>query len=327
MAENSQGVLESLLPQREGMIMDLVEEAGIDVSPWKVRKDGLAVQNPRANPNYCYEWAFGGNGEPTALCVWHSSLGNPDGPVFYEDSLRAHALKLDLIAIDRTNPPHVKSRARDQGKRARNFDSLLQRAFRTSKSIRVVILTGEPRSMAELGWDTSKVKYRRLDSELWYAHFYRDDDGSFRLVRGIPLEVLTQDKDEVEPKAIFVDQFSLPEPPEKRDSTGSTFVRSQEVRRNVLARAQGICECCGLHGFRTLNETIYLETHHVISLSENGPDIEWNVVAICPNDHRRAHCAEDRLAIRDELIAKLVKRYPNARPNLAALLELSDARS
>jgi 5-methylcytosine-specific restriction protein A len=31
----------------------------------------------------------------------------------------------------------------------------------------------------------------------------------------------------------------------------------------------------------------YLETHHVISLSEQGPGKVTNVIALCPNDHRR----------------------------------------
>jgi 5-methylcytosine-specific restriction protein A len=49
-----------------------------------------------------------------------------------------------------------------------------------------------------------------------------------------------------------------------------------------------------------------LETHHVVPLSENGPDHPANVVAICPKDHRRAHYAVDREEIAIRLTARLV---------------------
>jgi 5-methylcytosine-specific restriction protein A len=54
---------------------------------------------------------------------------------------------------------------------------------------------------------------------------------------------------------------------------------------------------------------IYLETHHVVPLSEKGVDHEWNVVALCPNDHREAHHGERRDAIRTRLLAMLAEVY------------------
>ena len=47
--------IESLRPKAPGMIMDMVSDAGIDVTPWSVTKDGAAVKNPRANPSYTYD--------------------------------------------------------------------------------------------------------------------------------------------------------------------------------------------------------------------------------------------------------------------------------
>ena len=164
--------IESLRPKAPGMIMDMVSDAGIDVTPWSVTKDGAAVKNPRANPSYTYDWAFGGDSEPTALCVWHRSISLSSGLILFEDNLRELALKLDLVAIDRTKPSDVKSRARSQAKRARNFDLLLQRAFRKSMPIRLILLEGDDHPDADLGWETSKVKYRSLDTELWYVHSY-----------------------------------------------------------------------------------------------------------------------------------------------------------
>lgn len=50
----------------------------------------------------------------------------------------------------------------------------------------------------------------------------------------------------------------------------------------------------------------------MIHLSDKGPDIEWNVVALCPNDHRRAHHGDDQDAIRGQLITLLITRFPGA---------------
>jgi 5-methylcytosine-specific restriction protein A len=311
-------LLESLRPRSEGMIMDLVAAAGIDVSSWAMKQDGTVVKNPRANPNYCYEWAFGGNGQPTALCVWHSSLEVSDDSISYEDSLRQHALALDVLAIDRSKPTEVRARSRDQAKRARNFDSLLQKACRKSERVRVVLLFGQPRAEAEIGWETSKVQFRSLDTESWYVDSYRDGDGTFRLLRGLPPPI---EPNAAELQPAFVDQFVVPEIADRQKTTGTAYPRSPQVRQAVLNRAKGICEYCKKLGFTTASGAVYLETHHVIPLSENGPDIEWNLVAICANDHRCAHFGSDSGAIRDQLIQTLLKMFPGAKRPLGELLK------
>lgn len=303
-------LLELLKPSKPGTVMDLVADAGIDVSPWTVRQDGKTVANPRANPKYCYEWAFGGNNEPIALCVWHESL-TAAGEIAYEDSIRAFALQLDRVAIDRTNPQHVRSRARDQAKRARNFDLLVQRAYRQSLPVRVILLSREERARTEIGWETAQVQFRSLDNEPWYLHRYEDNDGSFRFVRGVP-RLAEPDETLVSTHPTFEDQFSIPDT-EKREIMGNTFVRSPEIRKTTLYRARGYCEFCGEQGFKTATNRIYLETHHVIPLSENGPDTVWNLVALCPNDHRRAHHGDDRIEIRNQLIKKLLTLYPRSK--------------
>lgn len=346
MAENLEQVLESLRPTAPGVIMDMVKAAGIDVAPWSTKKDGTPAAKPKANPQYCYEWAFGGERQPTALCVWHRNLKVDAAQIVFEESLRQHALGLDRVAITRDNPAHVKSRARDQAKRARLFDSLLQRAFRKSQPVRVILLTGKPRQRDELGWDTAQVEYRNLDPEYWSVVSYSDEDGSFKMVRGVQIEHVSQaapsgpsesfgqplendktdqTKSASDVKPNYVDQFSILEAPERMATAGSAFQRSQEVRSRVLERAKGVCECCGVPGFRMGNGAVYLETHHVIPLSANGPDVEWNVVAICPNDHRRAHFAADRREIRSDLIATLIRFSPGARDALTSLSASMDA--
>lgn len=316
-----ESVLESLHPSRNERIMDLVADAGIDVTSWGIRKDGSLIDNPCTNQTYCYEWAFGGGDQPTALCIWHSSLVISRGLILYDRNMRQYALELDRVAIDRSVRSDARSRARAQAKRARNFDLLLQHAYRKSGPVRVIMLEGKRHSQPDLGWDTSKVQYRTLDSEAWYVHFYSDDDGSCRLVRGIPPARILNGEDISPTQPVFVDQFSLPVPVVKHESTGFIFDRSSEVRRAVLERAAGVCECCGVLGFKMDNGRIFLETHHVIPLSKNGPDEKWNVVAICPNDHRRAHFGEDRAALRDQFIENLLVTYPGVESVFRALLK------
>jgi 5-methylcytosine-specific restriction protein A len=110
----------------------------------------------------------------------------------------------------------------------------------------------------------------------------------------------------------FIDQFSIQETPdrkpERREVSGQAFIRSSLVRDNVLLRANGKCEWCSQPGFPTAGDGIYLETHHVIPLSEDGLDIESNVAALCPNHHREAHHGKIRDEMRKELLKRLGSR-------------------
>lgn len=93
--------------------------------------------------------------------------------------------------------------------------------------------------------------------------------------------------------------------PEYRRRMAGAYVRDQAVRRAVLSRANGKCEFCGEKGFRTKNGGEFLETHHVISLSEQGVDKVTNVIALCPNDHRRAHFGDDWESLQDNFLQVL----------------------
>jgi 5-methylcytosine-specific restriction protein A len=310
MASQNINLLELLRPRQANRIIDLVEQAGIDVSKWSINENGQMVKtSPAANPKYCYEWTFGGNQEPILFCIWHKSLKCSNGQVSFEDNLRQ--LSLELVRKAENKDQKVRSRASSQAKRARNFDKALIACFQKPQPIRVAILEGDPRSREELGFDSSSVKYRTLDSEPWYLHEYQMETGSFRIVRAVPLQVNSPALITESQTGKFADQFSISDSPEKRESTGFVYVRSPEVRESVLKRASGVCELCGESGFKTAGGIIYLETHHVIPLAENGPDKEWNVVAICPTDHRRAHYSADRDEIRTQLLDLLAKRYPN----------------
>lgn len=95
--------------------------------------------------------------------------------------------------------------------------------------------------------------------------------------------------------------------PEYRKRMRGSYLRDQKVRDLVLKRARGRCEECDELGFTKQNGRPYLETHHIISLSEQGPDRPHNVIALCATDHRRAHYAENWKELQDKFLAKLSK--------------------
>jgi 5-methylcytosine-specific restriction protein A len=88
------------------------------------------------------------------------------------------------------------------------------------------------------------------------------------------------------------------------DSPGSEVgISLQEYRRRSAAvhlyatlRANGRCEGCGmLAPFFRPDGRAFLEVHHMTRLADDGPDLPANVVALCPNCHRRAHYSIDRM--------------------------------
>lgn len=80
------------------------------------------------------------------------------------------------------------------------------------------------------------------------------------------------------------------------------FNRCLKVAAWVLHHVKGFCERCNKHApFTGLDGTPFLETHHIRSLAEGGPDIVENVVALCPNCHRECHSSSGAAALSDHL--------------------------
>lgn len=74
------------------------------------------------------------------------------------------------------------------------------------------------------------------------------------------------------------------------DNKNYYYSRSDTIRRYVLARAKGVCECCGKEApFIKKDGTPYLEPHHIHKLSDKGLDHPKMMAAITPNCHREIH--------------------------------------
>lgn len=101
-----------------------------------------------------------------------------------------------------------------------------------------------------------------------------------------------------------VEETSKLGPAEKILKSTTVYKRNPFVVAWVIRRAiqtNGMCECCNQHSFKDVNSEPYLEVHHVIPLSDDGPDTTTNAIAVCPNCHRELHYGNNRTTLREKL--------------------------
>lgn len=93
----------------------------------------------------------------------------------------------------------------------------------------------------------------------------------------------------------------------ERKVVSINYIRDQEIVEYAVRRASGKCDLCECEApFNKKDGTPYLEAHHVEWLSRGGNDSIENVVALCPNCHRKIHvlnCEEDTKALKKRLNA------------------------
>lgn len=282
--------IEFLKPTERLRVMDLVESTGIDVTDWANFKGGF--EKAASNPKYCYEWSYEDhNKQVIVLNLWYENLLVQDGEIVQKLNLRE-------TAKNAASSP--------QSRRATKMDFSLQKAARLNWPVRVIICDGGRRDSSAT---KSSADRRLLDIEQWYVKSYSSDSGDCVLVRGVPTD-------------LFIDQFNIEGLPageaKKKESITSVYERSPQVRSYILKRAGGFCEWCGQEGFKTLSGSIYLETHHIQPLSEDGSDTVDNVVALCPNHHREAHFGVNAVQFRKELADRVEKLNKSMQPTANA---------
>lgn len=80
----------------------------------------------------------------------------------------------------------------------------------------------------------------------------------------------------------------------KRKTSTISYVRNPYVSAYVKKRANGVCELCEQPAhFNDKNGNPYLECHHIKFLSQGGPDIIENYVALCFVCHKKAYIVDD----------------------------------
>lgn len=270
-------VLDGLKPTKQQRVIDLVSAAGVDVSDWAHFEGG--EKRAASNPKYCYEWSFVEPGRTIVLNLWYAAMRERKGVVFMDLNLRSSGRGKEVWRA-----------------RAEKFDRAIEEAWKHYQPVRVVIADGEMGDADDPKAKPSRVKHRLLDPMPWAVTSYDEKTGDATLTRGALPER-------------FVDQFSVqPEPEatlERRMVSGMAFVRDPALRSRTLERAKGACEYCANPGFAMADGRVYLETHHVVPLSEHGTDTEDNLVALCANHHREAHHGALAAEIRVKLLSKL----------------------
>ena len=277
--------IDSLRPKTKRRVIDLVREAGIDVGEWANIVGGKV--KAAGNPKYCYEWSFLEPNNLAVLNLWHNALQEHHGVITFQDNTRANAAN-----HARLHTPKGSLLA----KRSERFDEAVKTAASRKLPVRVIICTGTKEDRSKSHTRASKVAARELDPAPWAVTEYDSRTGKFTLTRGAP-------------QKNFADQFMIDvqpsSPTETRNTTSTNFVRDGAIRQAALTRANGRCEWCQKPGFIMANGSVFLETHHIIPLSEGGPDETTNVVALCPNHHREAHYGATSNLIRDRFLKTL----------------------
>ncbi|PYB83930.1 hypothetical protein DMX03_20015 [Pseudomonas koreensis] len=305
------------------MIIDCVQEAGIDVHAWSYRKkDGQPVALPQSNGGYCYEWSFrSDNGRILLLCVWFEELRIDDrGRVNFSGNLVAYANK--LIRQLEKDPKNRNRTIKDPRiSRAQHFSSTVQLAYMNAIPVRVVIVSGPVREVEDIDSGNDRAVGRYLDVEFWAVESFNKDSGAFVLVRGCSPDQLPLGSTEFEEVAeslvvidgqVVSDQFREENRSEAYMYDGLQRHRDPKVRALVLARSKGICELTMAPGFKMANGGTYLETHHIVPLSEGGADTIENVIALSADAHRQAHYAVDREDLRRrclEIVAERLRSF------------------
>lgn len=76
----------------------------------------------------------------------------------------------------------------------------------------------------------------------------------------------------------------------KAESSVSNYERSPYIKEYALRKANGLCQLClKISPFKNKYGQYFLEVHHIEWFSKGGVDTKDNVVALCPNCHRKMH--------------------------------------
>jgi 5-methylcytosine-specific restriction protein A len=316
--------LETLRPTGKWMIIDCVQSAGIDVAEWSFRKtDGRPVALPQSNGGYCYEWSYrSADISNLLLCVWWERLHvDSQGRVCFSENLKAYADTL-IQQLEKDYKNRNRTIKDSRINRAQHFSATIELAYRNTTPVRVVIVSGPVREKEEEGKERDRATGRQLDDQPWFVESFDDYTGAFVLVRGNrnPLSNVTeatgveeapaQLETDVVSDTPVVDQFATNERPDTYIYNGVQRYRDPSVRRRVLERSGGVCELTEVPGFPMSNGGIYLETHHIIPLSEGGLDTIENVIALTADAHRQTHFSVGRDELRVRCLEIVAARSP-----------------
>jgi 5-methylcytosine-specific restriction endonuclease McrA len=126
----------------------------------------------------------------------------------------------------------------------------------------------------------SRLTGEKLPNPSFYSHSMRENEIRMeRKLKNLSTKILLREatKRKSIPRQIVV--------------SASVYARDPYIAEMAKRNAAGICQDCRSPAPFTSKGTNepYLEVHHIVPLSEGGEDSIENVIALCPNCHRKRH--------------------------------------
>jgi len=118
-----------------------------------------------------------------------------------------------------------------------------------------------------------------------------------------------------DPKTVIARAKKAKGKPKKRTVSREEYIRDPYVAAAAILLAKGKCSMtdCKHKLFVKYDGSLYLESHHVIPLGENGDDTIANVAALCPHCHRELHSGKNRKKLRATLKMIIAARTVTAK--------------
>jgi len=171
----------------------------------------------------------------------------------------------------------------------------------------------------EGAWEVTYVGEYEYDDH----HWTRLPDRNDTMRDAIRFELVPAGGLELNLEADSLDELSTDDLYEKAESSVSgesthqsstsrtTYPSSEIVKEYALRVADGVCQGCGEDApFLDEDGEPFLEVHHLHRRSDGGADHPDNVIALCPNCHRRVHYGQDGDEFNQNLTKKVSSRNP-----------------
>jgi hypothetical protein len=273
-----EALLESLRPTSKPSVYSILQGLGWDMSGWEMKK---STRKPSQHPK-SYGWSYENPKKSVALCIWHTSITDNGHTLIEPNNLRTEPVSDSPI------------KASIWKRRAGVVDKHIQSAYLNKLPIHVIVLSGLQRDRTDPFAESSKVKFRRLDTIRWAVAEYDFESGDYLLVRGMkPVEPFGGTHD---PEAAGYKEGAL------RQAFRAHRHREWRARRDkiadVLAKAgKLVCEVPGCEfdfeaRYGSLG-TGYAHVHHLEPLGSTPAKVREtklsDLAIVCPNCHAMIH--------------------------------------
>lgn len=260
--------------------MDLVAEAGIDVSDWA----NYGGEHASANPKYCYDWSFVREGKVVVLNLWYSALKVRKGKIVVETTMAGDE--------DPAGKPVWTSR----GKR---FRAAVATAWEDGLPVRVILLDGDVRTGRAADSKRSIVKTRALDPAVWAVTSYDARSGHVLLTRGVKrVRPRGGPGEDMDAEGLYPDELPFGRnyrEGERKTVEVNAIERDPRARRDCLRHHGYCCAACDLlfsERYGDIGDK-FIHVHHLKPLStlRRARDIDpaRDLVPVCPNCHAMLH--------------------------------------